>query len=224
MDKSIAKIREDFDRIANLPADLWNHNIHYYPMILKELPLRMGNVLDVGCGRGDLLRRMATRVERGTGIDLSPNMIDQAIRECRGYPNLDFTVSNVFDWQLPECSLDAVVSVATLHHLPLIHFLRWVRTHLRPGGILVVVDLRRDVDLVDAIISISGVACDLVRRLSRIDRRVKSNEARLAWDEHVRNDHYLSIRELVKVFDKELPGTIIRRHIYFRYSAVWRKE
>ena len=84
---------------------------------------------------------------------------------------------------------------------------------------MVVVDIRRDVDFVDAIFSALGLVSDLVRRLSRIDRTVISKEARLAREEHAKTDHFLSIRELIKAFDKELPVLDRTQKVYREASG-----
>jgi len=47
----------------------WNHNIHYRPLILNEIPASCQQVLDVGCGAGTLARELSARVPRVTGID-----------------------------------------------------------------------------------------------------------------------------------------------------------
>ena len=47
----------------------WNHNIHYRPLILNEIPASCQQVLDVGCGAGMLARELSARVPRVTGID-----------------------------------------------------------------------------------------------------------------------------------------------------------
>jgi len=67
------RVREDFDRLADLPESSgWGHNAHYYPFLLKHLPPRPDEALEVGCGTGAFARVLAERCGRVVAIDLSP--------------------------------------------------------------------------------------------------------------------------------------------------------
>ncbi len=78
-------------------------------------------VLDVGCGSGDIPRRLAQwgrkngcRI-RVTGIDLAETTIAMARRESVGEEDVEFELTNLFD--LPdEPRFDIVHAAATLHH------------------------------------------------------------------------------------------------------------
>jgi hypothetical protein len=40
-------VREDFDRLAVLSEGSgWEHNSHYHPFLLRQLPQRLGEVLE----------------------------------------------------------------------------------------------------------------------------------------------------------------------------------
>jgi 2-polyprenyl-3-methyl-5-hydroxy-6-metoxy-1,4-benzoquinol methylase len=47
----------------------WNHNTHYYPLVLAAVPDGCRRALDVGCGEGMLARELAARVPQVVGID-----------------------------------------------------------------------------------------------------------------------------------------------------------
>jgi hypothetical protein len=47
----------------------WNHNERYHDWILRNLPSRRDSALDVGCGRGVLLGKLATSFSTVVGID-----------------------------------------------------------------------------------------------------------------------------------------------------------
>jgi SAM-dependent methyltransferase len=74
-----AKVRADFDRLAGLSEDGWDHNAHYHAFLLGQLPTRCGQALDVGCGTGSFARLLAGRCDQVLGIDLSPRMVAVAI-------------------------------------------------------------------------------------------------------------------------------------------------
>ena len=46
----------------------WNHNVHYYRLVLAAVPPGCERALDVGCGEGMLARQLAGRVRHVTGM------------------------------------------------------------------------------------------------------------------------------------------------------------
>ena len=61
----------------------WDHNAHFHRWILRSLPPGAERVLDVGCGRGALVRALAGRVAHVDGIDPDPSMALAAAEQCR---------------------------------------------------------------------------------------------------------------------------------------------
>ena len=51
----------------------------------------------------------------------------------------------------------------------------------------------------------------------------QSPEERVAWDEHGRTDHYLSVSEVRSACATLLPGAVVRQHLYWRYPLIWTK-
>jgi SAM-dependent methyltransferase len=135
------KIRSDFDRLASLETEGWNHNNHYHNFLLRQLPSQSENVLDLGCGTGEFARLLAKRADHVMAIDLSPNSIAIAKQRSQQYPNIDFQVADILQWEFPVKKFDAIASIATLHHLSLADLLPRLRTSLKPGGKLIILDL-----------------------------------------------------------------------------------
>ena len=115
----VATIQADFDRLALLSSEKWDHNNHYHRFLLRQVPQRCRNVLEIGCGTGMFARLLARRAEHVLALDLSPQMISLARERSGQYANIDFQVADVLAWEFSPEQFDCIVSIATLHHLPM---------------------------------------------------------------------------------------------------------
>jgi tRNA (uracil-5-)-methyltransferase TRM9 len=89
--------------------------------ILEALPPQ-ASVLDLGCGNGELARRLAESGHRGSyvGLDASPSLLDAA-RDDQLHPNARFEEADLADpaWcALPEAPFERIFAFASLHHIP----------------------------------------------------------------------------------------------------------
>jgi SAM-dependent methyltransferase len=71
-------------------------------------------VLDVGCGPGHLLERLADHGLQVTGIDLDPAMVDRA--RSRLGARAEVAVADVAALPYPAGAFDLVVSTMSMHH------------------------------------------------------------------------------------------------------------
>ncbi len=98
-----------------------------------DFALRFGggrDVLEVGCGTGLILQRLAAECRSARGVDLSPGMLDKA-RE-RG---LDVQVGSATELPFEDDSFDMVCSFKVLAHVPEIgKALQEMVRVTRPGG------------------------------------------------------------------------------------------
>lgn len=95
-------------------------------------PVAGENILDLGCGTGELTAQLAETGAKVTGIDSSASMIQHA---QANFPGINFQVADATSFSFPDEQFDAVFSNATLH---------WIRQqekaldrihhHLKPGG------------------------------------------------------------------------------------------
>jgi trans-aconitate 2-methyltransferase len=78
-----------------------------------------GYVADLGCGPGNLTAVLADRwpAAEVVGVDNSPEMIDAARTEARGWDSLSFTLADIRDWR-PDRKIDVLVSNAVLQWVP----------------------------------------------------------------------------------------------------------
>ncbi|WP_314302672.1 methyltransferase domain-containing protein [Brevibacillus parabrevis] len=74
-------------------------------------PVPGENILDVGCGTGDLSAQLVETGTKVTGIDFSASMIETAKQK---YPQIAFSVADAHSYQSNEL-YDAVFSNAALH-------------------------------------------------------------------------------------------------------------
>lgn len=176
--RSVEEVRDDFDRLALLTADAWSHNDHHHPWLLRQLPTRLGVVLEVGCGAGAFSRELAARAERVLALDLSPEMLRIARARSAHLPNLVFEQADAATRALPEARFDAIVSIATLHHLPLDETIEGWKRALRPGGTLLILDLVSGGLALD----LAAVPAALGVRLWRTGRLRDPAPVRAAWD------------------------------------------
>lgn len=118
--------------------------IQLYHHALGMVEAENADILEVGCGAGGGSAYIARRYRPRsvTGIDLLPGHIDA----CRRYfplPSLSFVEGDAERLPLASASYDGVVNIeSSLHYPSLLNFLEEVRRVLRPGGWLMLCDLR----------------------------------------------------------------------------------
>ncbi len=91
---------------------------------------RRGKILELGCGTGLILSRLAAVADEAHGIDLSEGMIAKARAQ-----GLDVKVGSVTDLPYPDGTFDFVYSFKVLSHVPDIgRALAEAARVTRPGG------------------------------------------------------------------------------------------
>jgi SAM-dependent methyltransferase len=104
----------------------------YLPLLRDHDP-----VLDVGCGRGELVEALLAAGVDASGVDLDEAMAADAA--ARGLPVRHGDAIGALR-ALPEASLGAIVSLHVIEHLELaslLELLALAATRLRPGGVFV---------------------------------------------------------------------------------------
>jgi SAM-dependent methyltransferase len=95
-------------------------------------------VLDVGCGRGELLQLLAEAGVEARGVDIDPGMVERCRNKGLRVEQAD-AVSYLHE--LPAGALGAVIAVQVIEHLSyedLQRLFEHSRRALAPGGMLVV--------------------------------------------------------------------------------------
>jgi ubiquinone/menaquinone biosynthesis C-methylase UbiE len=93
--------------------------VHQRLLEFVDLP-EPANILDLGCGTGRLLNRLASHLAtlKGTGLDLSPQMIRHARRSNCHHPRLIFLEGNAEALPFADGQFDAVFNSFSFLHYP----------------------------------------------------------------------------------------------------------
>ncbi len=121
------------DLYRGAPEEIAERLAEYVPLFD---PAR-GEVVDLGCGRGELLQVLRAHGIAARGVDINPEMVER----CRGLGlNVDQGEALAFLSGVPDASLGGLVAAQVVEHLEpdrLLGLIDLARTKLRPGGRIV---------------------------------------------------------------------------------------
>ena len=205
---------EWFDRVN--AAHPWSHNDHFHGWVLRNLPDRRRRALDVGCGRGGLLTRLAPHFDAVEGCDLDPEMRAASTARVGGRPTVVVHGKQLADLAGPY---DLITMVAVLHHLDARAALVDVRRLLGPGGRFLVVGLTRPATPADQAWDVWCLLTNPLIGLVKHPRRAAPGPA--DGPGFPVRDPEQTLGELAQVFADVMPGARLRRRVGFRYTAAW---
>jgi len=155
-------VPDQYDTWARVYDWLWRRYLNQtLPVAQRAAAVAPGErVLDLACGTGELLARIAPDVPGAalTGIDLSPEMVEQARRKLADTPDVQVQRADAHRLPFADAAFDVVVCANTFHYFT--HpetVLAEARRVLVPDGRLVVLDWCRDYwtcRLMDAVLSV----------------------------------------------------------------------
>jgi ubiquinone/menaquinone biosynthesis C-methylase UbiE len=224
MTAPLEQVRNDFDRIAILTERHGSLNDVYHNQLKGHLPTPIETALEIGCGTGEFTRLMADRAKSVVAIDLSSQMIRLAKTQSSSRQNIEYVLGDVMSLALPAERFDCVVSLATLHHLPLAQAILKMKGALKPDGVLIIHDLLAADGLVDKAISALAYPISAARRFWKTARLRAPREVRDGWNDHGRGEVYLTLNQVKEMCDRYLPEARIQRHLLWRYTVVWHKR
>lgn len=191
----------------------WNHNVQYHDVLLDAVPVPCERAIDLGCGDGNFVRKLAARSQSVTGIDVSPEMIRRAQSLTTDLDNVTLIEGDILQTPLPDGGFDFVSAIAVLHHLPFAEAISRLAALLRPGGVLATLGLALDRSPLDFTVSAAAVP---ISRFLRLRRGWWETGAPLA-------NPFMSYAEVRRTAQAILPEAAVRRRLLFRYSLVWTK-
>lgn len=135
----LEKVKADYDVIAKdfskTRKELWSDLL-----FLGDLAKDGDNILDLGCGNGRLVKLFEDLRINYTGIDISPNLLDQAKQDFGENDRQKFVVGGALNLPFADNSFDKVYSIAFFHHIPSkkmrIQVMDEIKRVLRPDGLL----------------------------------------------------------------------------------------
>lgn len=196
-------------------SEYWNHNTAYHPWIIRAAARdHVRDVLDVGCGDGLLLQRLAPLSGTVTGIDPDPSSAERARARLHTTQNATVLRTDFATYHPSGQQFDLVTFVATLHHMEMRSSIRKASMLLRPGGGLMVVGLSANRTIADW--AVSALTLPWARLGSILHRESKDIGVPTAAPQ----ENLAQIRSLI---GELLPGARIRRGLYYRYLMSWTK-
>lgn len=200
----------------------WGHTEYYHPLLLRHVPAGAERALDVGCGTGLYARRLAQRVAHVDAIDVSDDALALARQRSVDVPNVCFRKADLLDADVEPKAYDYVSCLMCIHHMPFEPALERMVAALRPGGVLAVLGLGQltGAELprafatvpLDMAMGIRFKAAKALRRptLAGVGPEAPLMNPTMRWGE---------IREAAA---SVLPGSSYKRHVFYRYSLVYR--
>lgn len=181
--------------------------------MIAAVPGDAARVLDVGCGDGILSEQLiGAGVASVVGLDRDRPVLERT-RARLGSERIEWMHADVLDADLEPDSFDAVVSVATLHHMDAERGLRRFAQLTRPGGIVAIIGLA-GADWWDWPYEAVALAS---RQCLSLVYGMWEHTAPIVWPPP------LTYREVRCLSARVLPGSQYRRHLLGRYSLVWQK-
>ena len=141
-DEIAQSIRESYDRIADAYARELFGELQHKPLdrqVLDRFAARVakrGQICDMGCGPGQVARYLRDAGAAVFGLDLSPQMVEQARRLN---PDISFREGNMMALDLPDGGLSGIAAFYAIVNLPeeaLPSVFREMHRVLQPGGLL----------------------------------------------------------------------------------------
>lgn len=160
-DARLARLRGEhentraFDLLYGEEIDPWGAEVpsyryqrRKYDLLVSMIPRRpYRRALDLGCGRGEIARRLSPYVEQILGVDISSSAVQQALQLSKAMSNVEYRQADVLSiHEAAQGQFDLIIMTDTLYYLSPLDdaVLKRVQESLEallaPGGILLLVN------------------------------------------------------------------------------------
>jgi len=163
--------------------------------------LRIG---DLGCGGGDILKLVARWARTRNieveliGFDANPHIVAYAIENCKGFPEISFSVEDIFSEEFKSKNFDIILCTLFTHHFnedDLVNIFRQFKNQVTIG--VVINDLHRH-----------WLAYYSIRLLTQL----------FSKSSMVKNDGPLSVKRAFKKIDLQ---SIMKAALINNYTLKW---
>lgn len=193
----------------------WNHNYAYNRWVSKMIGKR-NSILDVGCGDGTLALYLRTDDNDILGIDISDASIQKA-NQKNTYSNVSFVRTTFEDFQTNNRHFDAIVFVASIHHMEMVNAIDKAKKLLAKQGVLIIVGLAKPSNLFDWIVEFLRIVP------SKIISLIKNNTTSEELNIDVSYD-FPTMNEVREVCKEKLDGYSLRYGLHYRYLLTWEND
>lgn len=147
---NLTSIQADFDAIAKLSDVYPDSSDRYIQFLIECVPSGARDLLEVGCGLGELTKRLASPGRQILALDLSPEMVARARQKNSGMSDVSFVCGDFLGRDFQDQQFDCVISSAALHHMDTDAGVKHMTQLITPGGRLILHDMRSDAKLRNA--------------------------------------------------------------------------
>jgi 2-polyprenyl-3-methyl-5-hydroxy-6-metoxy-1,4-benzoquinol methylase len=176
--------------------------------------------LDVGCGTGELTKKLAPYSIEIIGVDISENMINEALMRNSDKKINYINISAEKYLEKTDREFDVIISVAALHHMNEKKILETMKGKLTKNGKILILDLVKG-GIMDYILAPIAVPLNILLMLKNNGKLRVSKEQKDAWAEHFQYDRYLTIKEVNNVVRNTLGDAKVKKHLFWRYSIIY---
>lgn len=140
----LENLQATYDQVAEEYAQRIFDELNYKPLdrqLLDQLAAAVpadGIICDLGCGPGQIARYLRDRGARVVGVDLSPQMIEQAQRLN---PDIEFQQGNMLALDVADEAWAGIAAFYSIIHVPreeVVNALLELKRVLQPDGLLLI--------------------------------------------------------------------------------------
>nr|QXF69044.1 DNA adenine methylase [Enterococcus gallinarum] len=217
-------IESQFDKVAE-DYDFVNELLNDYSFFVSNMSPKKGRALDIGCGSGLLVEKLASYYDEVVGIDISNQMLDLA-KSKRQLTNTVYLNMNAEQLNFNE-KFDFIVSRTTFHHLDdIASVIQQLKELLNEEGRIVILDNVSEVETPPTYVYKLGAIQEFLPHCFKFGIknaiRIYNHNTSKSWLEHLASDKYLSEQNYYDLYEKLLPGCQFHK-MGWAMGVVWTK-
>lgn len=155
-----------------------------------------------------------------TAVDASAETIAEA--STRPDSSVAYLCGDILDPAVQLGRYDVISCLASIHHVPFEPAIRRLRSHLVPGGVLVILGCYREQTTSDRLLSLLAVPANVIVGAGHRAVRTANHRSTLGHRAPV-SAPAMPWRDIKAQAGRLLPGARIRRHLFWRYSLTFRQ-